>query len=165
MVPEGRKLFDDMSTFENLEMGAVLGRARRVKSENLDLVYRLFPILKTRARQLAGTLSGGEQQMLAIGRALLSDPKLLALDEVSQGLAPLIIQNLSAMIKKINALKGLTIFFAEQNLRMALKLANRAYIMENGRRVAEGDAEVLLASRYAKEAYMGVRLEKKEKLL
>jgi branched-chain amino acid transport system ATP-binding protein len=162
MVPEGRKLFDDMSTFENLEMGAILSRAKKARDENLNLVYGLFPILKTRAKQLAGTLSGGEQQMLAIGRALLSDPRLLVLDEVSQGLAPLIIQNLSVMIKRINELKGLAIFFAEQNLRMALKLASRAYIIENVRLVAEGEAKALLASRYAKEAYMGVRLEKEE---
>lgn len=157
MVPEGRKLFHDMTVFENLEMGSILKRARKAKDENLGLVYDLFPVLEARKRQPAGTLSGGEQQMLAIGRALLSDPTFLILDEVSQGLAPLVIQNLSSTIRRINRHKHLTIFFAEQNLRMALKLSDRAYIIESGRIVGEGDSRTLFADRGAEEACMGIR--------
>ena len=160
MVPEGRRLFPDMTTFENLEMGAFPRRGREAKADSLSLVYELFPVLRERANQLARTLSGGEQQILAICRALMSKPKLLILDEVSQGLAPLIIQNLSKTIKQLNEVKGLVILLVEQNIRMALQLASRGYILENGRIVQEGEIDVLLGSRAVMDAYLGIGRDK-----
>ena len=160
MVPEGRRLFPEMSVLENLEVGAYVSRARKAKDETISWVYHVFPVLKDRASQAAGTLSGGEQQMLAIGRALMSQPKLLLLDEMSLGLAPLVVQDISRVINQINKSKGITILLVEQNVRLALALANRAYIMENGRIVNQGDAKALLSSESVKDAYLGVGLAK-----
>jgi branched-chain amino acid transport system ATP-binding protein len=162
MVPEGRRLFPEMSVLENLEVGAVVSRARKAKDESISWVYEIFPVLKERAKQAAGTLSGGEQQMLAIGRALLSQPKLLLLDETSLGLAPLLVQSLFQVIRQINKSGGVTIFFVEQNVHMALSLADRGYILENGRILDQGDAKVLLSSDTVKDAYLGVGPAKAE---
>ena len=154
LVPEGRGLFPGMSILENLEMGAFIDRGRRSKNETLDQVYEMFPILKTRKKQAAGTLSGGEQQMLAIGRGLMSKPKLLLLDEPSWGLSPLMSKNIFEAARRINS-SGVTILLVEQNVRMALELANRAYVVENGRIVEEGDSEGMLNSQHIREAYLG----------
>lgn len=156
MVPEGRRLFPQMSVLENLEVGAYLGQARRWRNETLKWVYDVFPILEKRADQPAGTLSGGEQQMVAIGRALMSRPKLLLIDEMSLGLAPLLVQNLSRVVKEVSKATGISVFLVEQNVRMALTMAERAYVVENGRIVRQGDARVLLNSEDVREAYLGV---------
>ena len=158
MVPEGRRLFPGMTVLENLEMGSFINRARESKENTLSWIYEIFPILKQRARQAAGTLSGGEQQMLAIGRALMSQPKLLLLDEMSLGLAPLLVQNLSKVIKQISETKKISIFLVEQNVHMALSIANRGYTMENGRITSEGDARALLNSDSVKDAYLGIKV-------
>lgn len=155
IVPEGRRLFPRMSVLENLEVGAFLRQARRVKDDTLEWVYHIFPVLKERANQMAGMLSGGEQQMLAIGRALMSQPKLLLLDEMSLGLSPVLVQNISQVIREINKSGAVTIFLVEQNVRMALVLADRGYIMENGRILDQGDAKTLLSSDRVKDAYLG----------
>lgn len=157
MVPEGRRLFPGMTVIENLEMGCFISRARETKEDTLAWIYEIFPILKQRAKQAAGTLSGGEQQMLAIGRALMSQPKLLLLDEMSLGLAPLLVQNLSRVIKQINETKKISIFLVEQNVHMALSIAHRGYTMENGRITNQGDARALLNSDSVKDAYLGVK--------
>ncbi len=162
MVPEGRRLFSQMSVLENLEMGAFNSRARKTIDETAEWIYTVFPILKERRRQAAGTLSGGEQQMLAIGRALMSVPKLLLIDEVSLGLSPLLSQNLFRVIKEIRDSRGITVFLVEQNVRMALGVADRGYILENGRVVGEDKASALLASEHVKEAYLGVSPAKGE---
>lgn len=151
-----------MSVLDNLEVGAFLRQARQVKDDTLGWVYHIFPVLKERANQMAGMLSGGEQQMLAIGRALMSQPKLLLLDEMSLGLSPLLVQDISRVIRQINKLRKLGIFLVEQNVRMALALADRGYIMENGRIVDQGDAEALLSSESVKDAYLGVGPAKEE---
>jgi branched-chain amino acid transport system ATP-binding protein len=156
MVPEGRRLFPDMSVLENLELGAYLDRSRRTKDETINWVYEIFPILKERARQAARTLSGGEQQMLAIGRALMSQPKLLLLDEISLGLSPLLVETIYDVIKRISESRKITILAVEQNVTMILELADRAYIIENGRIVGQGDAEALLQSGEVKHAYLGI---------
>jgi len=155
MVPEGRRLFPEMSVLENLEVGAFFSQARKAKDKTINQVYQIFPVLKDRASQTAGTLSGGEQQMLAIGRALMSQPKLLLLDEMSLGLAPLLVHSLSQVIRQISK-SGVTIFLAEQNVRMALALADRGYIMENGRIVDQGEAKLLLRSDHVKRAYLAL---------
>ena len=154
LVPEGRGLFPGMSVLENLEMGAFTGRGRRSKDETLEQVCELFPILKTRKKQAAGTLSGGEQQMLAIGRGLMSKPKLLLLDEPSWGLSPLMSKNIFEAARVINN-SGVTILLVEQNVRMALELADRAYVVENGRIVEEGYSRDMLDSQHIREAYLG----------
>ena len=154
LVPEGRGLFPGMTILENLEMGAFTDRARRSKYETLEQVYGLFPILKARKKQAAGTLSGGEQQMLAIGRGLMSKPKLLLLDEPSWGLSPLMSKNIFEAARQINN-SGVTILLVEQNVRMALELANRAYVVENGRIVKEGNSRDMLDSQHIREAYLG----------
>ena len=154
LVPEGRGLFSGMSILENLEMGAFIDRGRKAKDETLDQVYEIFPILKTRRKQAAGTLSGGEQQMLAIGRGLMSKPKLLLLDEPSWGLSPLMSKNIFEAARRINS-SGVTILLVEQNVRMALEFANRAYVVENGRIVEEGDSKDMLDSQHIREAYLG----------
>ena len=156
MVPEGRRLFPEMSVLENLEMGAFNSRARKARDETAEWVYNVFPILKERKKQAAGTLSGGEQQMLAIGRALMSMPKLLMIDEVSLGLSPLLSQNLFRVIKEIRDSRGITVFLVEQNVRMALGVADRGYIVETGRIVGEDKAGALLESPHVKEAYLGI---------
>lgn len=156
MVPEGRGLFPEMSVLEHLELGAFAFKARHSRHKTLEWVYHIFPILKSRASQRGGTLSGGEQQMLAIGRALMSQPSLLILDEMSLGLAPVIVETLSQVIQQINESKKTTIFLVEQNVTVALDLANRAYIIENGRIVGEGEAKALRESGEIKDAYLGV---------
>lgn len=154
LVPEGRGLFPGMSTLENLEMGAFTAKGRSSKNETLEQVYELFPILKERKKQAAGTLSGGEQQMLAIGRGLMSKPKLLLLDEPSWGLSPLLSKNIFWVARQINH-SGMTILLVEQNVRMALELANRAYVVENGRIVKQGDSRNMLNDQHIREAYLG----------
>lgn len=155
LVPEGRKLFPKMSVMENLEMGAYMPAARKKKSQNLDLVLDLFPVLRERRNQLAGTLSGGEQQMLAIGRALMSSPNLLMLDEPSLGLSPLLVDEIFQNVKSLND-QGITILLVEQNVAQALELAHRAYVLETGRIVAEGPAKELLESELVRTAYLGM---------
>jgi len=159
MVPEGRRLFPEMSVKDNLEMGAITRRARTSKNETIKWIYDIFPILKDRNAQRADTLSGGEQQMLAIGRALMSQPELLLVDELSLGLAPVVVQKISRMLKSVNETKGIGIFLVEQNVSMALELADKGYIIENGSIVGEGDAKVLLESEQVKEAYLGMTCE------
>lgn len=152
--PEGRRIFSTMSVFENLEMGAFTRNDKDVIKKDLDNVFSLFPVLMDRRNQLAGTLSGGEQQMLAIGRALLSRPDLLLLDEPSMGLAPLIVRDIFSIIKNINE-KGTTILLVEQNANMALQCAHRAYIIQNGKIDFEGASSDLLKNDKVKAAYLG----------
>ena len=154
LVPEGRGLFPGMSTLENLEMGAFTAKGRSRKNETLGQVYELFPILKKRRKQAAGTMSGGEQQMLAIGRGLMSKPKLLLFDEPSWGLSPLLSKVIYEVIGQINS-TGVTILLIEQNVRIALELANRAYVVENGRIVNQGDSRNMLSDKHIIEAYLG----------
>ncbi len=154
-VPEGRKLFPRMTVRENLEMGAYLREARREGEEPFEEVFRLFPILKTRDKQLAGTLSGGEQQMLAIGRALMAGPKLLMLDEPTLGLSPKIASEIYGILLQLHA-KGISLLLVSQDVLQALKISSRAYVMENGSIVMEGDGSTLLGNPKVKEAYLGV---------
>jgi branched-chain amino acid transport system ATP-binding protein len=151
-VPEGRRVFPQMSVEENLEMGAY--RRRTGLAEDRDRVFDLFPVLKERRGQLAGTLSGGQQQMLAIGRALMGRPRLLLLDEPSMGLAPLIVAQIFQILKDINA-QGTTVLLVEQNAAQALKLANRGYVLETGNLTLSGDAQDLLSNPRVREAYLG----------
>ena len=151
--PEGRRIFPRMTVFENLQMGAVVNNYAQF-DEDLEEMYRLFPILKARSTQRGGTLSGGEQQMLAIARALMSRPKLLLLDEPSLGLAPLIVKQIFGTIRKLNAEQGLTVFLVEQNAHHALKLAHRAYVMVNGKITMSGTGAELLAKPEVQAAYL-----------
>lgn len=153
-VPEGRHIFPRMTVLENLEMGA-FQRSYREFSADLERVHVLFPTLKERNRQLGGTLSGGEQQMLAIGRALMSRPRLLLLDEPSLGLAPIIVSRIFKIIQDINQQQGMTILLVEQNAKAALRLAHRAYVMETGRIVMQGRASDLENDPGIKKAYLG----------
>jgi branched-chain amino acid transport system ATP-binding protein len=155
LVPEGRQLFADMSVEENLEMGAFSARARLRFAERMEQVYALFPRLKERRRQKAGTFSGGEQQMLAIGRGLMSDPKLLIIDELSLGLAPVMIQ---LVVSKLEALKqsGLTILLVEQNVHLALALSHYAYVIAEGRPFADGPSAQIAAMPEIRQAYLGL---------
>jgi branched-chain amino acid transport system ATP-binding protein len=153
-VPEGRRIFDTLTVQENLNMGAFVRKDGHQVSETREWVYQLFPILQERRQQLAGTLSGGEQQMLAIGRGLMNQPRILLLDEPSLGLAPLLVKAIFKTLKQINE-SGVTILLVEQNARAALKLANRGYVMEVGRIVLEDTAEALLASPEVQNAYLG----------
>lgn len=155
-VPEGREVFDKLTTKENLMMGAYLRHDRRGIKRDFKKIYAYFPILEKREDQPAGTLSGGEQQMLAIGRALMNKPKLLFLDEPSLGLSPLMVKEIFGIIKKINK-EGITILLVEQNARMALKIAHFGLILENGRFVMKGDAKELMEDEDVKEFYLGVR--------
>ena len=150
-------MFRDMTVLENLEMGTFIDRARKLKDQNLRWIFELFPILKERTHQSAGTLSGGEQQMLAIGRGLISDPKLLLLDEPSLGLAPLIVKNIYGTLKEINRTRKMAILVVEQNVRLALRIADRGYVIETGRIVGEGKGRDLLDSDQVKQAYLGMR--------
>jgi branched-chain amino acid transport system ATP-binding protein len=159
MVPEEKKVFRDMSVLENLEMGAVISRARKVKDSTMDWVYEVFPILKTRQNQKAGTLSGGEQQMLLIARALMSQPKLLLIDELSLGLAPLLVQNLLKTIRQLYESTEIAIVLVEQNIRAALELADRGYVIESGRIVVQGSSQDLLSNENIKDAYFGITSE------
>jgi branched-chain amino acid transport system ATP-binding protein len=154
-VPEGGKPFIEMTVRENLEMGAYPFQAWRCKEERLEQVYQLFPYLKARERQLARTLSGGERQMLAMGRSLMSRPKLCMFDEPSYGLAPLMVKELFKIIAKLNE-QGITILLVEQNIRHALEIADRAYLLENGRIVLEGSRELFLRNDHVKKAYLGL---------
>ena len=153
-VPEGRRVFANLSVLENLEMGAYLPRTRARYKENLDMVMTRFPRLKERSRQLSGTLSGGEQQMLAIGRALMTEPKLLLMDEPSMGLAPKLVQEIFSIIRWINQ-QGVTILLVEQNAYMALHTAHRAYVLETGRIVTQGLSKDIRESEDIKKAYLG----------
>jgi branched-chain amino acid transport system ATP-binding protein len=155
-VPEGRHIFPQMSVAENLEMGAFLRRDKEGIKADTEMVYELFPILERRRHQAGGTLSGGEQQMLAISRALLARPTLLLLDEPSLGLAPLIIKQIFEIIKKINTEHNTTVFLVEQNANQALKIAHRGYVMENGAITLEDQAENLLSNEEVKKAYLGI---------
>jgi branched-chain amino acid transport system ATP-binding protein len=154
-VPEGRGIFPNLTVDENLELGAFARKGRREIQSDRERVFTLFPRLKERLRQRAGTLSGGEQQMLAIGRALLARPRLMLLDEPSLGLAPQLVQTIFKIIREINA-SGTTIFLVEQNAHMALQVANRAYVLEVGNVVMQGDAKTLAASEEVKKAYLGI---------
>jgi branched-chain amino acid transport system ATP-binding protein len=154
-IPEGRRVFPTMTVLDNLIIGSYNRKARAKKEQNLKMVYELFPILKERKNQLAKTLSGGEQQMLALGRGLMSDPKLLLLDEMSLGLAPIVLNDLYKALKEIRE-RGITILFVEQNVRRSLKEADRAYIMEVGRVVLSGDVAELREEEEVKKAYFGV---------
>lgn len=153
-VPEGRRVFPDLSVEENLVIGSYNRRARGKREENLERVYHLFPILKERQGQLGRTLSGGEQQMLALGRGLMSDPRLMLLDEISLGLAPLIINELYRALREIRS-KGITVLFVEQNVRRSLMEAERAYILEAGRVVLSGGVAELREEERVKRAYFG----------
>lgn len=153
-VPEGGKIFTGMTVLENLELGSYVPEARKVKDESLEWVYKIFPRLEERQTQRAGTLSGGERQMLAIGRALMAKPKLLLLDEPSFGLAPILVQQMFEMIEGINK-QGVTVLLVEQNVRAALELAQRAYVIENGRIVGEGKGDSLLSFESIRSAYLG----------
>ncbi|MBQ0167008.1 MAG: ABC transporter ATP-binding protein [Treponema sp.] len=154
LVPEGRRVFTDLTVQENLMIGAYLRNDKKAIQEDLAWVYELFPRLKERHWQYAGTLSGGEQQMLAVGRALMSRPKILMMDEPSLGLAPLIVQQIFAIIREINE-KGVTILLIEQNANMALKTADTAYVIETGSIVLKGTGAELLENDTVKEAYLG----------
>jgi branched-chain amino acid transport system ATP-binding protein len=155
-VPEGRLIFPDLTVQENLDMGAFLRSDKNGVASDLDKVFGLFPILKERRRQLGGTLSGGEQQMLAISRALMARPKVLLLDEPSLGLAPLIIRQIFDIITQINRESNTTIFLVEQNANQALKIAHRGYVMENGRITLQDACDKLLANDAVKKAYLGL---------
>ena len=156
MVPEGRELFPRMTVLENLELGAAyIDRAYGQTAGSRQWVLALFPVLQERSKQQAGTLSGGEQQMLAIGRALMSRPKLLMLDEPSLGLAPLLVAGVFRTVQQINQ-EGVTVLLVEQNVRQSLTLAHRGYVLENGRMVMEGEGKDLIADKHVKEAYLGL---------
>ncbi|PKN19919.1 MAG: branched-chain amino acid ABC transporter ATP-binding protein [Deltaproteobacteria bacterium HGW-Deltaproteobacteria-6] len=158
-VPEGRQVFKPLSVEDNLELGAYLnygikgGKAQA--KQDMETVYELFPILRQRRKQLAGTLSGGEQQMLAIGRALMAKPRLLLLDEPSMGLAPMIVQEILKVIAGLSRVKKTTILLVEQNARAALKIAHRGYVLETGRLILEGTADELLENKDVQRAYLG----------
>ncbi|MGB7623668.1 MAG: ABC transporter ATP-binding protein [Terriglobia bacterium] len=154
-VPEARRLFVEMSVEENLIMGSLSPAARAKRMETLNWVYSLFPRLLERRKQAAGTLSGGEQQMCAIGRGLMALPKVLMFDEPSLGLAPILVQNVFDIIKRINK-EGVTVLLVEQNVRQTLAFCNRAYVLENGRIVLQGEGHELMANHYVKEAYLGL---------
>jgi len=154
-IPEGRQLFPYMTTLENLELGSYTPEARKRVAESLNRVFDLFPLLLERKDQLAGTLSGGEQQMLAVGRGLMALPKLLMLDEPSLGLAPIMVKSIFEAIAKINQ-SGTTILLVEQDVKKSLSLARRGYVMENGKITLQGEAKELLANEHLKKAYLGI---------
>lgn len=153
-VPEGRRIFSQLSVQDNLEMGAYLRTDNKI-NEDLDKVYKRFPRLKERKNQLAGTLSGGEQQMLAMGRALMSKPKLLLLDEPSMGLSPILVNEIFSIIQEINHEDGVTVLLVEQNANKALSIANRAYVLETGNITVSGDAKDVAENPKVREAYLG----------
>jgi branched-chain amino acid transport system ATP-binding protein len=162
-VPEGREVFPELTVMENIIMGAYVRRDRKKIKDDMEKIFEYFPILKDRINQEAGYLSGGEQQMLAIGRALMSNPKMLMLDEPSLGLSPLLTTEIFEIIKNINKQDGITIFLVEQNVNMALQYANFAYLMENGRIVRADKPEVLLEDDDVKEFYLGISTEESVK--
>ncbi|MEG6522129.1 ABC transporter ATP-binding protein [Desulfotomaculum sp. 1211_IL3151] len=153
-VPEGRRIFANMPVYENLELGAFLNKNKKEAAKDLQKVYTKFPRLAERKNQMAGSLSGGEQQMLAMGRALMSKPKLLLLDEPSMGLAPILVKEIFTMIKELNE-QGTTILLVEQNAKMALSIAHWGYVVETGKIVLAGEANELLESPEVKKAYLG----------
>jgi branched-chain amino acid transport system ATP-binding protein len=154
-VPEGRRMFNRMSVTENLEMGAFSKNDKARMTENMERIFALFPRLKERRKQLSGTLSGGEQQMLATGRALMSDPKILLMDEPSMGLAPVLVDSIFETIVELNK-AGTTILLVEQNARMALQVANRGYVLQTGEIVLSGTAEQLRSDQSVQKAYLGI---------
>jgi branched-chain amino acid transport system ATP-binding protein len=155
-VPEGREVFKEMSVRENLELGAFLRRDRRAMAEDLELVFAMFPRLKERGEQRAATLSGGEQQMLAIGRALMSRPRMIMFDEPSMGLSPLLVEQIFEAIQRLNREQGLTILLVEQDVRLALTVASHAYILENGEITLQGASAQLINDPAVRRAYLGV---------
>jgi len=156
LVPEGRRLFAGMTVLENLELGAFTPKARQRRQETLAWIHEIFPVLAERRDQVAGTMSGGEQQMLAIGRALMARPKILLLDEPSLGLAPIAVRRIFDVIRQINAHLEVSVLLVEQNVRAALELAHRAYLLQTGRIVGEGSAEALLRDEQVQSAYLGL---------
>ncbi|HSE78210.1 MAG TPA: ABC transporter ATP-binding protein [Alphaproteobacteria bacterium] len=154
IIPEGRRLFTGMTVEENLELGCYRGKARQSRAQNLERVYGMFPVLRQRRRQTAGTLSGGQQQMVAIGRAIMACPQLLLIDEPSLGLAPAIVDQVFTVIRDIHA-SGVAILLIEQNVAQALAIANRAYVLEGGRIVSHGAPADLLRQKHVREAYLG----------
>lgn len=155
-VPEGRRIFPYLTVMENLDMGAFLRNDKSRIKEDMEYIFELFPILAERRHQAGGTLSGGEQQMLAISRALMARPRLLLMDEPSLGLAPLVVKQIFGIIKKINAENNTTIFLVEQNANLALHVAHKGYVMENGRITLSASSENLLSNEKVKKAYLGV---------
>jgi branched-chain amino acid transport system ATP-binding protein len=154
-VPEGRRIFPEMTVLENLRMGSYVKHTRKDRERNVDRAFSLFPRLKERQKQLGGTMSGGEQQMLAIARGLMGNPKLLLLDEPSLGLSPLFVKNIFDIITEINK-QGVTILLVEQNVFQSLRVAHRAYVLETGRVVLTGKGEELLGNEHVKKAYLGI---------
>jgi branched-chain amino acid transport system ATP-binding protein len=154
-VPEGRKLFPDMTVEENLMMGGYIPRARPTRAQTMEQVYDMFPILRQRSKQSARTLSGGEQQMLAIGRAVMAHPKLLMFDEPSLGLAPLVVREIFGSIEKLKA-QGLTILLVEQNIHHSLQIADYAYVLETGQVVLQGTGREVMENEHTKKAYLGL---------
>lgn len=154
-IPEGRKLFNEMTVEENLFMGSLYGKAKEKRKTTIEECYTLFPRLKERRKQIAGTLSGGEQQMVAIARGLMALPKLLMLDEPSLGLSPILVQDIFDIITRINK-EGITILLVEQNVQMTLTFCNRAYVLENGRITLTGTGSELLNNEHIKTAYLGI---------
>ncbi|MFH1118116.1 MAG: ABC transporter ATP-binding protein [Pseudomonadota bacterium] len=154
-IPEGRRLFPEMTVEENLMVGSLRGEARSKRSETIEWVYELFPRLRERYRQPAGTLSGGEQQMAAIGRGLMSLPKLLMFDEPSLGLAPILVANIFDIVERINK-QGMTVLLVEQNVKHTLSMCDRAYVLENGRIALSGTGEEFLNNDHVKQAYLGI---------
>ena len=154
-APEGGKLFADMTVRENLEMGAYVYKAWKRKKETVEQVYQIFPVLKARGKQLARTLSGGEQQMVAMGRGLMSRPKLCMFDEPSYGLAPIVLLEVFRVIESLRE-QGITILLIEQNIRQTLEIADRAYVLENGRVILSGESKALLENELIKKAYLGL---------
>lgn len=154
-VPEGRKLFPDMTVYENLLMGSYTKRAKQFRQESLELVYHLFPILEKRMKQLAGTLSGGEQQMLAIGRAVMAKPRLIMFDEPSLGLAPLLVRTIYQIIQQLKE-SGMTILLVEQNVRQSLQISDYAYVLESGQIILAGPSEEVLQNEHTRQAYLGI---------
>jgi branched-chain amino acid transport system ATP-binding protein len=154
-VPEGRRLFPEMTVLENLELGSYMAEAKRRRDETLDWVFSIFPALKERRKQVAGTLSGGEQQMVAVGRGLMARPKLLMLDEPSLGLAPILVREVFKVVERVNS-EGVTILLVEQNVKHTLSVATHAYVLENGRIAMEGKGNDLLNNDHVKKAYLGI---------
>ena len=153
-VPEGRRIFQQPTVYENLILGAYTRSDKKEIAENLEMIYKRFPRLEERKKQIAGTLSGGEQQMLAMGRALMSNPKIVLMDEPSMGLSPLLVSEIFDIIQSINK-SGTTVLLVEQNAKKALSIANRAYVLETGNIVLEGDAKELMNNDQIKKAYLG----------
>lgn len=153
-VPEGRRVFAELSVYDNLMMGAYTRKDKKEIAETLAMVYKRFPRLEERKKQMAGTLSGGEQQMLAMGRALMSKPKIILMDEPSMGLSPIFVNEIFDIIKAVSA-SGTTVLLVEQNAKKALSIANRAYVLETGKIILEGDAKVLMNDERVKKAYLG----------